>query len=380
MDKMGLVLAGGGALGAYEVGVYEVLKQLGYKFDIITGTSIGAINASFIASGQFEKALELWETASTEMIMKDGINISLRVFKEYKSDYQKLIKAGKSFIKNKFSMDNTPFKEYVKANLDIDRLYDSPVELGVVTTRIPSFTGEEVVVKQLPRDKVLSYIHASSACVPVFPIETIDDKKYIDGVYHDNLPIQFAFNLGATKVIAVDLRLFSMKPQNSFFLSLPNVTYIAPYINLGAMMDFSHDTISKNIELGRLDALKHFKILRGYYYAFRNEECPFANEFITGIVEKYGKKSKLIFKQLTKGIRTPMDEIDYYYRTLEIILRKCGFNDYYRVISINEAKQIISSSIKNRQYKKNIYKLTHILAHPALSSYFNDFLSISMKN
>ena len=57
----GLVLAGGGALGAYQIGAYEALLELGHKFDIITGTSIGALNGSFIASDMFEELKGLWE-------------------------------------------------------------------------------------------------------------------------------------------------------------------------------------------------------------------------------------------------------------------------------------------------------------------------------
>ena len=48
MTKLGLVLSGGGAKGAYEVGVYKALKKLHKKINVVTGTSIGAINAMFV--------------------------------------------------------------------------------------------------------------------------------------------------------------------------------------------------------------------------------------------------------------------------------------------------------------------------------------------
>ena len=55
MKKIGLALAGGGALGAYEVGAHKFLEEQGYKFDIITGTSIGALNGAFITTGNIQK-------------------------------------------------------------------------------------------------------------------------------------------------------------------------------------------------------------------------------------------------------------------------------------------------------------------------------------
>lgn len=90
--------------------------------------------------------------------------------------------------------------------------------------------------------------------VPVFPIEKINDKKYIDGFYKNNLPIDFCFALGADKVIAIDLGMFGTKPQNSYLIDLPNVIYLKPKINLGSFMDFRHEVIKKNIQRGYHDA------------------------------------------------------------------------------------------------------------------------------
>ena len=54
--KTALVLSGGGARGAYEAGVWQALTELGIKIDIITGTSVGAINAAMVAQDELELA------------------------------------------------------------------------------------------------------------------------------------------------------------------------------------------------------------------------------------------------------------------------------------------------------------------------------------
>ena len=64
MEKLGLVLSGGGAKGAYEIGVYKALKKLNKKIDIVTGTSIGAINGMFITQKDLKGALKLWKHIS----------------------------------------------------------------------------------------------------------------------------------------------------------------------------------------------------------------------------------------------------------------------------------------------------------------------------
>ena len=60
MKKLALVLGGGGARGAYEVGVWEALIEENFSPDIVTGTSVGALNAAFIAQDSFDTAKEIW--------------------------------------------------------------------------------------------------------------------------------------------------------------------------------------------------------------------------------------------------------------------------------------------------------------------------------
>ena len=69
MEKYSLVLEGGGAKGAYQVGAIKALKKKGIEFDTIIGTSIGAINAAFIAQGDINKLEELWQTLSFQDLM-----------------------------------------------------------------------------------------------------------------------------------------------------------------------------------------------------------------------------------------------------------------------------------------------------------------------
>ena len=66
--KTALVLSGGGARGAYEAGVWQALTELGIRIDIITGTSVGAINAAMVAQGELELACSLWKEMETHMV------------------------------------------------------------------------------------------------------------------------------------------------------------------------------------------------------------------------------------------------------------------------------------------------------------------------
>lgn len=343
--RVALVLAGGGSLGSYQVGAIEALEELGYKFDIVTGTSIGAINGCYVCSHETHKLRNLWESISIDNVMKDGVNLSVRQAmnqtpQSFTKDFRKwarvYLQGGRP------GADITPLKEFIKSHLDVDACLNSDVKFGIVTSLFPSQKLVDIDMKKVSKDDFQKYIHCSSACFPVFPVETVHNVKYIDGFYNDNLPIRLAFNYGADEVIAIDMRLFQLKPQNEFYLKLPNVTYIAPYVSFGSMMDFSQEPIRKNIRLGYLDVMKHFGKYKGFTFTF--DDHIEVKGFLSFILSTYGTDSKYIIETITKDIRTKMDENDYFIRTLELIALRLGIDDYYQIYTFKKFISMIKNA------------------------------------
>lgn len=58
--KQAIALAGGGTKGAYQVGAWKAMRELGVPFDIVTGTSIGSVTAALMVQDDFDRAWELW--------------------------------------------------------------------------------------------------------------------------------------------------------------------------------------------------------------------------------------------------------------------------------------------------------------------------------
>ena len=67
--EYGLVLEGGGAKGAYQIGAWKALKEAGIHIKGIAGTSVGALNGALIAMDDFEKAERIWETIRYSRVM-----------------------------------------------------------------------------------------------------------------------------------------------------------------------------------------------------------------------------------------------------------------------------------------------------------------------
>ncbi|MEG0692572.1 MAG: patatin-like phospholipase family protein, partial [Oscillospiraceae bacterium] len=77
MQKNALVLAGGGARGSYQIGVWQALRDLSINIDIVTGTSVGALNAALVTMDDFDNAVEVWKNMKTTMIFDVDIDETL---------------------------------------------------------------------------------------------------------------------------------------------------------------------------------------------------------------------------------------------------------------------------------------------------------------
>lgn len=181
--KTALVLGGGGSRGAYEVGVWQGLRELGIKIDLVTGTSVGAINGAFVAQDAFDLAVALWKEVETSMVFDMEI---------------------KDIITNS-GIGTTKLKALLDKFLDEGAIRRSPIGFGLVTVEFPSMDPLFLMIDQIPEKKLSDYILASSALFPALKVHEIGEKKYVDGGFSDNLPVGMAIDHGATHVIAVDL-------------------------------------------------------------------------------------------------------------------------------------------------------------------------------
>ena len=75
--KRALVLGGGGSRGAYEIGVWQALREMDWQFDIVTGTSVGSINGAIFATGEFDVAVEVWKRLDNSMVFNVELDESV---------------------------------------------------------------------------------------------------------------------------------------------------------------------------------------------------------------------------------------------------------------------------------------------------------------
>jgi len=254
-----VVLSGGGSKGSYEIGVWKALRKMHISYDIVTGTSVGALNAAFMVEGNYYKAKHLWNTLSFSYLFKEEIDNDLST-----RDLVKLY--GKNILLHG-GMDVENLERLIKESIHVKRFFKSRVDFGLITVNSKNLNPVEITKLEIDPNHLHDYLIASATCFPAFKKKQIKNDKYIDGGYYDNLPINLAIKMGATEIIAVDLKAIGVK-QKIIDENIP-ITYITPNRPLANMLVFDKEDAKRGMRLGYLDTLKVYGRLEGKYFSFK---------------------------------------------------------------------------------------------------------------
>ncbi|MGD9934180.1 MAG: patatin-like phospholipase family protein [Dehalococcoidia bacterium] len=186
--KTALVLGGGGSLGAIEVGFIKRLRELGCEFDLLVGTSVGALNASHVAFHEQDShdcLSEVWQGLAGQRLYSRN---PLQLLASLRRSRLGLYDAG--FL-----------RRLIRAHLADDRIENARVPLRITATDICS--GERRVFAS---GSLTQAVMASTAVPGLFPPVTIDGRMYVDGGVTSGGDIAAAVAEGATTVVFIDLR------------------------------------------------------------------------------------------------------------------------------------------------------------------------------
>jgi NTE family protein len=282
-DKTGLILTGGGARAAYQIGVLKaistILEEAGWApeknpFDIICGTSAGAINATALAcradnfSESIQTLLEVWENFEVAQVYRaDSLGV-LRTGARWLSllSFGWLLRKWRANPPNAL-LDNTPLVTLLHRLLDLPRL-DKVLADGVVhalAVTASSYTaGHHITFFQTAaqihpwrrmqrfalQDQIgIEHLLASSAIPLIFPATPIfcDGRReyFGDGSMRQLAPISPAIHLGANKVFVIGAgRLMEPLPDQADLAVYPSVAQIAGH----AMSSIFLDSLAVDIE------------------------------------------------------------------------------------------------------------------------------------
>lgn len=328
-SETALVLGGGGAKGAYEIGVIAALDEMEIRAGSVYGTSIGALNAALYAQGDRDAAGELWENVRLDDVIGEE---SLAIADDAEAVFDhpdKLLEFLGRYAQKK-GVDVSPLIAMLDRYVDEERLRACGVSLGVVATRFPTLTMAEKRLADMERGSLRSWLLASASCFPIFPMTLIGEDRYIDGGFCDNTPVGMAVREGARHIIAVDIGRHRSHAQ---YDARPNVTYIRASHPLGGLLTFDPDLMRRNRALGYNDAMRAFGRLRGIRYSFDPTDAHArfarAQDFVvrlTRIETDLAPRSALaragegapLFSILEEELAPGADALDYLLRAMEL--------------------------------------------------------------
>lgn len=290
----GVVLEGGGARGAYQIGVYKALIEEGIEVKGIAGTSVGALNGAILVQGDFDKAYEIWENISYSRVIKAS-DEEIEKFKKGKLDREDillLIQRLRGIIREG-GLDITPLRNLLEEVLDEEKIRNSGKDFAIVTVSLSDLKPMELYIEDIPYGKLIDYLMAS-AYLPVFKREKIDGKSFLDGGVYNNLPANLLIDKGYKDLIIIRTRSFGIIKKIDF--TGLNVLIISPKEDLGGILEFDKETARYNLTLGYYDGLKALRRLKGSkYYIKEDEKEEFFIHYLLNLEKKKVKKLKEIF-------------------------------------------------------------------------------------
>lgn len=360
----GLVLEGGGAKGAYQVGAVKALKEMGYEFSAIAGTSIGAINGAFIASDKLEFIYSVWEEGEINRVIETDKEILQQIL-DFDFKGENIYKIFDYIIKtiNNGGLDISPLRQLLNEHIDEEALRKSPIDFGLVTVSFTDFEPLEIFIDKIPEGKLIDYIIAS-ASLPIFKLKKIDGKSYLDGGFYNNIPITLMTKKNIKDIIVIETEGLGRKRKvNEDDL---NIIRIRPSQKIARTIEVDPKKMKQNIKLGYLDVKRTIQGLESEKYCIEHnlDEKYFLEEIsrlnkkkIEELYELFNYNDminhknllEVIFPILSKilNLRENTSYIDFFIKLNEEVAESLGI-DKLEVYSFNELNEKIRDKMNSK--------------------------------
>jgi NTE family protein len=230
VDRIGLVLQGGGALGAYQAGVYQALHEAGLEPDWVVGVSIGAINCAIIAGNKPEHRIEKLERFWTDITARDPFTAwpegdTPRRLRNALSATNAMLFGQPGFFRPTLThgwfaprgsraatslYDTSPLHKTLENLVDFDLINSRETRFAVGAVNVASanfayFDNAEVEIAP-------EHVMASGALPPALPMVRIGRHYYWDGGLVSNTPLQHLLdNCGGQNMLVFQVDLFSAR-------------------------------------------------------------------------------------------------------------------------------------------------------------------------
>jgi len=345
-----VVLEGGGARGAYQVGVWRALDEAGIRYNAVAGSSVGALNGAMMAMRRLDQAEELWKNIRFSQVMNvdDGVmknlfdmNFSAINLRELAKKVREILKGG--------GFDVTPLRELLAEQVDEAAIRASDVEFFIATYSLSDMKELYLRAKDIEPGGIDDMLLAS-AYYPAFRNEPLLGKRYIDGGVQDVLPVTPLIEAGCKDIIAIRVFGFGVEKR----IDIPEdveITVIAPTQKLGGVLNFDGELSREQYRLGYFDGKRALYGLAGErYYIDRTLDEPAAYVRLSRLAEEFSlwdepplslrELNETALPALAKKLKCGGDYHDLYVKCLEMLAGRAGI-DPFEIRTEDEMERLI---------------------------------------
>ena len=347
--EYGLVLEGGGARGAYQIGAWKALVEAGVKFNAVAGTSVGALNGALVCMGDVEKAEKLWSEITYSRVMdvqdewmENLFNRGLSVKEMLQEGFRHVSGGG---------VDITPLRELIAENMDEERIRASGMEFCLLTFSISEMKEIDISIRDIPEGQLADFLLAS-AYLFGFKNEKLHGQTYMDGGIINNVPTNSLIERGYEDLI--EIRIFGpgRKPKTKR-TEQTTIYEIAPNVKLGSIIEFDCKRSIQNMKIGYYDAKRMIYGLVGrIYYIEQTREEWYYEKILKGLTEI--EKAEIAFV-----LKLPLgyEDSELYLAMLEASAKQLHVLKY-QIYTVQELEQVVCEKY-DKQKEVNLPKFVH---------------------
>lgn len=268
--EYGLVLEGGGARGAYQIGAWCAIREAGISVRGIAGTSVGALNGALICMDDKERAVRIWENIRYSQVMDVDDSFMEHLFDGdfpifSRDGIKEAVTIARKLLKDR-GFDIGPLRKLIASVIDEEKIRSSNRELYIVTYSLSDHKPMVVNLKEVPDGEMGDMLLASAYLIG-FRREKLGGKLYLDGSGVNNVPVDVLLEQGYKDIMV--LRIYGIGVDTERRLSVPenvNIYHVAPRQDLGGILEFDRRKARRNLLLGYFDAKRMLYGLKGHWY------------------------------------------------------------------------------------------------------------------
>lgn len=351
--EYGLVLDGGGARGAYQIGAWKALHEAGVQIRGIAGTSVGALNGALICMGDVDEAEHIWKEMTFSKVMDVDDDWMERLFQK-EVPMRELLKELMLRLRDG-GIDVTPLKDLIHNVLDEDRIRSAGIDFSLLTFSLSDMKELDLTLDEIPEGLLADFLLAS-ACLLGFKNEPLHGKTYLDGGVINNVPLNSLVKRGYRDIITV--RIYGPGREPRVRLDEGTQVYeIAPRVHLGSIIEFQGKRSRQNLKIGYYDAKRMVYGLKGLIYYIDSDRDE---EEYTTMLSNISEKTR---KEIRVKLRLPHTATN---ETLYLAMLEASAKYFripkYQVYTENGLSELVHIQYAKRKEEPGLPGFIHILA------------------